>query len=158
MLRPDLADESYVVPVIDAVPVGRTPGRRQPLRLVVAKRPGSRAGLSGQFPYVHCHGRLTPPVRSSVDIDASVNASVATRLNGTGWSADFAFTGLELMSPGLVAVSEWRPETEEGLRPLPSEVAYGAAGGEPARPLTLEDGCAAHQVSGPRSRGSRRSD
>ena len=38
-----------------------------------------------------------------------------------------------LVPPGLVAVSEWRPKTEEGLRPLPSEVAYyGAVGRKPA--------------------------
>src|SRR5487761_372711 len=73
--RPDLPDEPHVVPVIDAVPVGRTPRRKQPLRLVVAKRPGSRAGRSGQFPYAHCHGWLTPPLRPSLNIDASVNAS-----------------------------------------------------------------------------------
>src|SRR5690242_8754005 len=63
--RPDLLNEPHVVPVIDAVPVGRTPRRQQPLRLVVAKRPGCRAGLSGQFPYAHCHSWLTPPVRPS---------------------------------------------------------------------------------------------
>jgi hypothetical protein len=43
--------------------------------------------------------------------------------------ADIAFARLDLVPPGLVAVSEWRPETEEGRRPLPSEVAYyGAVG------------------------------
>lgn len=41
--------------------------------------------------------------------------------------ADLAFTGLALVPPGLVPVSEWRPETEAGLRPLPSEVAYYGA-------------------------------
>jgi hypothetical protein len=52
--------------------------------------------------------------------------------------ADLVFAELELVPPGLVAVSEppglvavseWRQETEAGLRPLPSEVAYyGAVG------------------------------
>jgi nucleotide-binding universal stress UspA family protein len=38
--------------------------------------------------------------------------------------ADLAFTGLELVPPGLVPVSEWRPETERGLVPPPWEVGY----------------------------------
>jgi hypothetical protein len=35
--------------------------------------------------------------------------------------ADLAFAGLELIRPGIVLVSEWRPETES-LRPMASEV------------------------------------
>jgi S-adenosyl methyltransferase len=35
--------------------------------------------------------------------------------------ADLAFTGLELVNPGVVLVSEWRPEAES-LRPMASEV------------------------------------
>ena len=47
--------------------------------------------------------------------------------------ADLAFAGLELLPPGLVAVSEWRPDREAGLRPLPSEVGYyGAVARKPA--------------------------
>ena len=38
--------------------------------------------------------------------------------------ADLAFTGLKLVPPGLVPVSEWRPETEAGLIPPPTEVGY----------------------------------
>ena len=38
--------------------------------------------------------------------------------------ADLAFSGLELVPPGLVAVSEWRPEAERDLVPPPSEVGY----------------------------------
>jgi S-adenosyl methyltransferase len=38
--------------------------------------------------------------------------------------ADLAFTGLKLVPPGLVPVSEWRPETEAGLIPPPAEVGY----------------------------------
>ena len=34
-----------------------------------------------------------------------------------------AFTGLRMVEPGLVPVSEWRPEAD-GLRPLPAEVGY----------------------------------
>jgi S-adenosyl methyltransferase len=36
-----------------------------------------------------------------------------------------AFTGLQLVDPGLVPVSEWRPD--KPLRPLPAEVGYYGA-------------------------------
>jgi hypothetical protein len=40
--------------------------------------------------------------------------------------AELAFRGLQLVEPGAVLVSEWRPD-DEGERPLPSEVNwYGA--------------------------------
>jgi hypothetical protein len=46
--------------------------------------------------------------------------------------ADLAFTGLKLVPPGLVPVSEWRPETEAGLIPPPAEVGYiGAVARKP---------------------------
>ena len=46
--------------------------------------------------------------------------------------ADIAFTGLQLVAPGLVPVSEWRPETERGLIPPPAEVGYlGAVARKP---------------------------
>ena len=35
--------------------------------------------------------------------------------------AELAFRGLEMVDPGLVLVSEWRPD-DGGLRPLASEV------------------------------------
>jgi SAM-dependent methyltransferase len=42
--------------------------------------------------------------------------------------AQLAFRGLEMVDPGLVLVSEWRPETDD-LRPLPGEVGmYGGVG------------------------------
>jgi hypothetical protein len=45
--------------------------------------------------------------------------------------ADLAFRGLELVDPGLVLVSEWRPDSD-GLRPLPAEVNwYGAVARKP---------------------------
>ncbi len=36
--------------------------------------------------------------------------------------ADLAFGGLDLVDPGLVVVSEWRPQSAD-LRPLAAEVA-----------------------------------
>ncbi len=47
--------------------------------------------------------------------------------------ADIALTRVELIPPGLVPVSEWRPEDVTAPRPLPAEVAfYGAVGRKPA--------------------------
>src|ERR1700760_3846056 len=43
---------------------------------------------------------------------------------------DLAFSGLEVVDPGVVLVSEWRPE--EPIRPLPSEVnTYGGVARKP---------------------------
>jgi hypothetical protein len=43
---------------------------------------------------------------------------------------DLAFSGLELVDPGVVLVSEWRPE--EPIRPMPSEVnTYGGVARKP---------------------------
>jgi S-adenosyl methyltransferase len=44
---------------------------------------------------------------------------------------DLAFTGLNLVDPGVVLVSEWRPEAD-AIRPLPSEVnTYGGVARKP---------------------------
>jgi hypothetical protein len=44
---------------------------------------------------------------------------------------ELAFTGLEMVDPGVVLVSEWRP-SQRGPRPLPSEVNwYGGIGRKP---------------------------
>jgi hypothetical protein len=41
--------------------------------------------------------------------------------------ARLVFAGLEMVPPGAVLVSEWRPESD-GLRPAPAEVSfYGGA-------------------------------
>ena len=45
--------------------------------------------------------------------------------------AELAFRGLEMVDPGLVLVSEWRPRGT-GPRPMPSEVnAYGGVARKP---------------------------
>jgi hypothetical protein len=41
--------------------------------------------------------------------------------------ADIAFGGLELVPPGLLVISEWRPEPAVGLRPHPWEVSVNGA-------------------------------
>ena len=47
--------------------------------------------------------------------------------------AQVAFTGLEMVPPGVVLVSEWRPDSD-GPPPSPSEVSF--YGGVARKPLT----------------------
>jgi hypothetical protein len=45
--------------------------------------------------------------------------------------AEIAFSGLELVPPGVVLVSEWRPESSQ-IRPSPAEVSiYGGVARKP---------------------------
>lgn len=44
------------------------------------------------------------------------------QLRTTDEVADLAFRGLDMVEPGLVVVSEWRPQGADP-RPLPAEVA-----------------------------------
>jgi hypothetical protein len=46
---------------------------------------------------------------------------MAMQKRDSGVFADLAFSGLELVPPGVVLASEWRPEGP-GPRPQPSEV------------------------------------
>lgn len=56
---------------------------------------------------------------------ATREAGVSFGARDSGDFARLTFSGLELVSPGVVLVSEWRPE-DPGPRPLPWEVAcYG---------------------------------
>ena len=49
----------------------------------------------------------------------------------SGEFASLAFSGLELVPPGVVLVSEWRPDTS-APRPIPAEVSiYGGVGRKP---------------------------
>jgi hypothetical protein len=59
------------------------------------------------------------------------SGGVTLRLRDADEFADLAFTGLQVVPPGVVLVSEWRPEND-GSRPLAAEVAtYGAVGYKP---------------------------
>ena len=50
------------------------------------------------------------------------DSGVPFQLRTTDEVADLAFRGLDLVEPGLVVVSEWRPQGA-GPRPPPAEVA-----------------------------------
>jgi hypothetical protein len=58
-------------------------------------------------------------------------AGVSLRLRGSDEFAKLAFSGLELVPPGVVLVSEWRPDQPEP-RPSPFEVnMYGGVAAKP---------------------------
>jgi hypothetical protein len=59
------------------------------------------------------------------------SASIAGQLRESGEFARLAFSGLELVPPGVVLVSDWRPD-EDGPRPSPAEVScYGGVARKP---------------------------
>jgi hypothetical protein len=58
-------------------------------------------------------------------------ASIAGQVRESGEFARLAFSGLDLVPPGVVLVSEWRPD-EDGPRPSPAEVScYGGVARKP---------------------------
>jgi hypothetical protein len=59
------------------------------------------------------------------------DSGVPFRLRTTDEIAELAFTGLEMVDPGLVVVSDWRPQGTDP-RPLPTEV--GIVGGVAKKP------------------------
>jgi hypothetical protein len=61
------------------------------------------------------------PVATSAGQQTMRQAGMAMQKRDSDVFADLAFTGLELVPPGVVLASEWRPATM-GPRPLPSEV------------------------------------
>jgi hypothetical protein len=72
------------------------------------------------------------PRQAAAGVSAVHRAGVPFRTRTAAEFAAVAFAGLELVPPGLAAVSEWRPEETGTPRPLPAEVAYyGAVGRKP---------------------------
>jgi S-adenosyl methyltransferase len=59
------------------------------------------------------------------------DSGVPFQLRTTDELAELAFAGLEMVDPGLVVVSEWRPQDTD-VRPLPTEV--GIVGGVAKKP------------------------
>ena len=58
-------------------------------------------------------------------------AGIAMQKRDSDEFAKLAFAGLELVPPGVVLVSEWRPDGT-GPRPAPAEVnCYGGVGRKP---------------------------
>ena len=64
-------------------------------------------------------------------MDAYRAAGLPAQARDSGDFARLAFAGLDLVPPGVVLVSEWRPETD-GPRPAPAELSlYGGVGRKP---------------------------
>ena len=83
----------------------------------------------------HGTGDYNDPTSAADGVQAVQRAGVPFQLRTGDEFADLAFAGLELVPPGLVPVSEWRPDTEPGLLPRPVEVGYyGAIARKPATP------------------------
>ena len=139
---------SWKLPVILASPeIGRTLDLTQPVALMLVAilhfitdddNPGQIvAGLLDALPpgsfLVASH--VTPehdPVGVG-GLEAAYQAGgVATRTRTVAEFSELAFRGLELVDPGVVLVSEWRPEAS-GPRPTAAEVSwYGGVGRKPA--------------------------
>jgi hypothetical protein len=71
------------------------------------------------------------PVATAAGEQAMQRAGIAMRKRDSGEFARLAFRGLELVPPGVVLVSEWRPNVA-GPRPTPAEVnCYGGVARKP---------------------------
>jgi hypothetical protein len=71
------------------------------------------------------------PTATAAGQRAMQRAGIAMQKRDSDVFADLVFRGLELVPPGVVLVSEWRP-TEEGPRPMPAEVnCYGGVARKP---------------------------
>jgi hypothetical protein len=73
----------------------------------------------------------TPPDESAAALAAYRASGVSFQPRDSGDFASLAFSGLDLVPPGVVLVSEWRPDGE-APRPAPAEVScYGAVARKP---------------------------
>jgi hypothetical protein len=79
----------------------------------------------------HATGEHLPAVNVAGGQRVYQDAKVPWRMRDSDEFARLAFSDLELVPPGVVLTSEWRPD-EEGPRPLPSEVnCYGGVARKP---------------------------
>jgi hypothetical protein len=86
---------------------------------------------SGSY-LVASHGTTEhDPVGPAAGQAAYRASGVSGRARDSGEFAELAFSGLDLVPPGVVLVSEWRPNTP-GPRPMPAEVSvYGGVARKP---------------------------
>ena len=99
--------------------------------LLAALPPGSYLVAS------HVTADYNDPTSAADGVQAVQRAGVPILTRTADEFADLALAGLELVPPGLVPVSEWRPDNEPGLLPQPAEVAYyGAVAVKPIPPIS----------------------
>ena len=71
------------------------------------------------------------PRESAAGSAAYLKAGLPMNARDADDFASLAFSGLDLVPPGVVLVSEWRPDTN-GPRPTPAEVScYGGVARKP---------------------------
>jgi S-adenosyl methyltransferase len=105
------------------------------------------ATLLGALPagsyLVASHGTTEhDPVGPAAGQAAYRSSGVTGRARNASEFAELAFSGLELVPPGVVLVSEWRPE-DPGPRPTPAEVSiYGGVARKPLHPRPAGRGAA----------------
>ena len=76
-------------------------------------------------------GHISPTATSQVTASLHDFAVSLAQARSSDEFARLAFTGQQLVPPGVVLVSEWRP-TGDGPRPSPAEVnCYGGVGRKP---------------------------
>jgi hypothetical protein len=81
----------------------------------------------------HTTADYNDPRAAADGVQAVQRAGVAFQTRSAEEFADVALSGLELVPPGLVPVSEWRPEPAGGPVPVPAEVGYyGVVARKPA--------------------------
>ena len=81
---------------------------------------------------VASHGTGEHHERSDGAAQTYRSSGVPIQLRDSDSFGALAFRGLDLVSPGVVPVSEWRPDVP-GPRPTPSEVnVYGGVARKPA--------------------------
>jgi hypothetical protein len=85
--------------------------------LLAALAPGSYLVAS------HTTADYTDPRAAADGVQAVHRAGVPFQTRTADEFTELAFADLGMIEPGLVPVSEWRPEAD-GLRPLPAEVGY----------------------------------
>jgi S-adenosyl methyltransferase len=112
-----------LVGILHFVPDEMNPARAV-ATLVDALPPGSYVAASHGAPEFNPDG-------TAVWTRTYRDRGVPFQLRTTDEFAELAFTGLELVEPGLVVVSDWRP-SGSGPRPLPAEV--GIVGGVARKP------------------------
>jgi hypothetical protein len=73
------------------------------------------------------------PTAAADGVQAVQRAGVAFQTRSADEFADLVLPGLELVPPGVVPVSEWRPEPTDAPVPPPVEVGYyGVVARKPA--------------------------
>ena len=141
--------------VLDFTPAGRAdagrrpalrPGRGQPGR---DHRDAARCAAAGQLPRrVACHGGARPG-REGGRRARLPAAGIPAQPRDSGEFARLAFNGLELVPPGVVLVSEWRPDGDRAAA-APAEVSFygGVARKEVIKAVSPRDGREVHDSVG----------